>query len=157
MDASKPGNRNLFYEQLNCVPESNLDQIRAEYRKLVLRFHPDKAATGSEGKYKTMPAYEILSDSSKRAIYDRWRTSTLQIPFDVFQGLGSHAQTLHWQSLPSQQTITINSEGNSENIPHDAQVNQSIPLADGRTVQIGSAWKKNNSDELYSQFRNYDI
>ncbi|KAM3578283.1 DnaJ subfamily B member 2 [Umbelopsis sp. WA50703] len=149
MDDLKHQSKNLYYEQLNCVPESNLEQIRAEYRKLVLRFHPDKAATGS--------AYEVLSDPSKRAIYDRWRTSNLQVPFDVFQGLGSHAQTLHWQSLPSQQTITLNSSSSSDNISYDAQVNQTIPHQNDRTIQIGSAWKKNNSDELYSQFRNYEV
>lgn len=37
-------------------------------------------------------AYAVLSDSARRALYDRWRMSHLQIPFEVFEGLGTHAQ-----------------------------------------------------------------
>ncbi|KAJ2957080.1 hypothetical protein NQZ79_g7150 [Umbelopsis isabellina] len=174
MDDSKPRNRNLFYEQLNCVPESNKTGAAfssRQSRKWKRRQVGNHASNAYADiciliaiRYIVSPvfdqiqkAYEVLNDPSKRAIYDRWRTSTLQVPFDVFQGLGSHAQTLHWQSLPSQQTITLNSDSNTEDIPHDAQVIQSIPLQNGRTIQIGSAWKKDNSDELYSQFRNYEI
>jgi DnaJ-class molecular chaperone len=37
-------------------------------------------------------AYAVLNDPIRRALYDRWRTSHLQVPFGVFEGLGTHAQ-----------------------------------------------------------------
>ncbi|CAO3695332.1 unnamed protein product [Umbelopsis ramanniana] len=161
MDESSPHveSRTLFYEQLNCVPESNPEQIRAEYRRLALQFHPDKAAVNQQDS-KTFDsiqrAYSILSDPARRALYDRWRTSHLRIPFEVFEGLGAHAQTLHWQSLPSQQTITAA----SDTVSSETQVNQSIPLSNGREaerIQIQPVWKANDSDALYDKFRNYEL
>jgi curved DNA-binding protein CbpA len=126
-------------------------------------------------------AYSILSDPARRALYDRWRTSHLRIPFEVFEGLGAHAQvivylpfsvlsdcssitfvipiffqTLHWQSLPSQQTITAA----SDTVSSATQVNQSIPLSNGREadrIQIQPVWKANDSDALYDKFRNYEL
>ncbi|KAI9284995.1 DnaJ domain-containing protein [Umbelopsis sp. AD052] len=159
MEKPNVESRTLFYEQLNCVPESNPEQIRAEYRRLALQFHPDKAAANEQDSKVfdlIQRAYSILNDPARRALYDRWRTSHLQIPFEVFEGLGTHAQTLHWQTLPSQPTITAA----SDTVSSENEVNRSIPLSDGRenqTIQIQSVWKKNDSDALYDKFRNYGL
>ncbi|KAI8576734.1 hypothetical protein K450DRAFT_283181 [Umbelopsis ramanniana AG] len=163
MEKASPNveSRTLFYEQLNCVPESNPEQIRAEYRRLALQFHPDKTAANEQGKYSKVfdsiqKAYSILNDPARRALYDRWRTSHLQIPFEVFEGLGTHAQTLHWQTLPSQQTITAASDTASS----ETQINRSIPVSNDRQkerIQIQSVWKTNDSDALYDKFRNYGL
>jgi hypothetical protein len=77
---------------------------------------------------------------------------TLSRNFAVYYGL----QTLHWQSLPSQQTIT----GDSETTSSETQVNQSIPLSNGHKaekIQIRTVWKTNHSDALYDKFRNYEL
>ncbi|CAO3679781.1 unnamed protein product [Umbelopsis vinacea] len=101
-------------------------------------------------------AYAVLNDPTRRALYDRWRTSHLQVPFNVFEGLGTHAQTLHWQSLPSQQTITSTSDEPSSS----TQFNQPIPSQHGKDnqkIEIQPVWKTNDSDALYNKFRNYEI
>jgi len=61
------------YEVLGVVPSANIDEIKKAYRKLALRYHPDKAKNcpDSEEKFKGISkAYEILSDSEARRRYD---------------------------------------------------------------------------------------
>jgi DnaJ-class molecular chaperone len=41
---------------------------------------------------KIKAAYDIIGDPSKRALYERWKSSSLIIPFSDFANLGTHAQ-----------------------------------------------------------------
>jgi molecular chaperone DnaJ len=67
-----------YYEILGVDRSSNSDQIKKAYRKMVMKYHPDKNPDNkeAEGKFKEISeAYEVLSDENKRSNYDRFGTT----------------------------------------------------------------------------------
>jgi len=62
-----------YYKILDVARDCNADQLKKAYRKLALKYHPDKnQAPGAEAKFKEIgEAYEVLSDNKKRRIYDQ--------------------------------------------------------------------------------------
>ena len=64
-----------YYEVLGVSRTASADEIKKSYRRLAMKHHPDrnKDDTSAEGKFKeAKEAYEVLSDSDKRATYDRF-------------------------------------------------------------------------------------
>lgn len=60
-----------LYEVLQVEPTASIDEIRRNYKKLALRFHPDRNnGTTSEQFQEIEEAHRILSDSEKRSLYD---------------------------------------------------------------------------------------
>ncbi|MGQ0553537.1 MAG: DnaJ C-terminal domain-containing protein [Planctomycetota bacterium] len=66
-----------YYQVLGVARTATPDAIRKAYRKLALRWHPDRhkgaAKTEAETRFKQLSeAYEVLSDAEKRRKYDRF-------------------------------------------------------------------------------------
>lgn len=67
--------KRCYYEILEVTREASGDIIKKSYRKLAVKFHPDKNPGDhtAEDKFKELgEAYEALSDADKRAAYDRY-------------------------------------------------------------------------------------
>lgn len=70
-----------YYSVLGVSATASDDEIKKAYRKLAMRYHPDRngGAKESEERFKEITeAYDILRDPSKRAAYDRYGEAGLR-------------------------------------------------------------------------------
>lgn len=64
-----------YYEVLNVEKNANEDEIKRAYRTLAKKYHPDLNPNDDEAEHifkEVSNAYEVLSDPTKRANYDRY-------------------------------------------------------------------------------------
>jgi len=73
-----------YYEVLGVSRDASNDEIKKAYRKLALKYHPDRnqGSSEAEGKFKeASEAYSVLADEEKKQMYDRFG-------FDGLKGVG---------------------------------------------------------------------
>jgi len=80
-----------YYEVLGVSKSSSIDEIKQQYRKLALKFHPDRNKSPDAGEHfkEISEAYAVLSDPQKRQIYDQHGHAGVGDRFtsdDIFQG-----------------------------------------------------------------------
>lgn len=94
-----------YYKTLGVARNATADEIRSAYRKLALKYHPDRnpGNKAAEEQFKEInEAYQVLSDPQKRARYDqlgesytRWQRTGAPGGFDWSQWYtGGGAQTV---------------------------------------------------------------
>ena len=87
-----------YYEVLTIERSASEEEVKRAYRKLAVKFHPDKNPNDSEAeeKFKELgEAYDVLIDPDKRAAYDRFGHAAFSQgsagrggfhdPFDIFR------------------------------------------------------------------------
>jgi molecular chaperone DnaJ len=80
-----------YYEVLGVSKSSSVDEIKKQYRKLALKFHPDrnKSEEAPEHFKEISEAYAVLSDTEKRQLYDQHGHAGVDGRYsseDIFQG-----------------------------------------------------------------------
>jgi molecular chaperone DnaJ len=93
-----PTEKRDYYEVLAVSRTATDDEVKRSYRKLAVKYHPDKNPDDphAEEKFKELAeAYDVLMDADKRAAYDRFghaafsqgmgRGGGFHDPFDIFR------------------------------------------------------------------------
>jgi molecular chaperone DnaJ len=93
-----PRTKRDYYEVLEVERSASGEEIKRAYRKLAVKFHPDKNPDDpyAEEKFKELgEAYDVLMDGDKRAAYDRFGHAAFEQgggfrggfhdPFDIFR------------------------------------------------------------------------
>ena len=67
-----PGAPDDYYAMLGVGADAGLAEVRRAWRRLALRWHPDRAGASATATFqKLLAAYTVLSDPAARAAYDR--------------------------------------------------------------------------------------
>jgi DnaJ-class molecular chaperone len=101
-----------YYDILGISKDSDENTIKKAYRKLALKYHPDKASENNKEEYEekfkeVAHAYGILSDPEKKQLYDQFGKGALDgnggpgvNPFDIFNDIFGNGGGFGGQGFP---------------------------------------------------------
>ena len=104
-----------YYELLQIEPTATFDDIHKAYRSLALMYHPDRnPAPGSASMMSSInEAFAILSEPSKRQLYDqqRSRTQRFDISVSILSAARERLSKQGWIVVESDETHLILEQG----------------------------------------------
>eukprot|EP00730_Choanoeca_flexa_P005958 TRINITY_DN12057_c6_g1_i4.p1 TRINITY_DN12057_c6_g1~~TRINITY_DN12057_c6_g1_i4.p1 ORF type:complete len:138 (+),score=21.05 TRINITY_DN12057_c6_g1_i4:31-444(+) len=133
-----------YYDILNCSKTSNAEQLKAEYRELARQHHPDKTALDG-GKFAHIcEAYSVLSNPTRRRVYDLWLECHELMPFNEFERQQPQS-SIHFASKPSTARLTAS---------HDPSA---IESSTASSLQQASDYAFEAPSAAVAAFRNYRL
>ncbi|KOC61879.1 DnaJ like protein subfamily A member 1 [Habropoda laboriosa] len=110
-----------FYDRLDVKPGCSQDDLKRAYRKLALKYHPDKNPNEGERFKQISQAYEVLSNPEKKRIYDQGGEQALKegggggnifsSPMDIFEmffgGRGARRRERRGQDVMHQLSVSL--------------------------------------------------
>lgn len=85
---------NDYYALLGVSANVGHAELRRAWRRLALRWHPDRAGSGATATFqKIQAAYAVLSDAASRAAYDRRQSTPVRGPRRAAPGVMLHRLT----------------------------------------------------------------
>lgn len=150
-----------YYELLGVPETADATSIKSAYRKLALKYHPDRnpGDRDAEETFKKLnEAYAVLSDPEKRAHYDRYGSAepgagaTGDI-FDIFSsvfggagfggGFGARVQRgQQGEDLETTLTVTLEQARAGEDVPLEVEHLGVCDRCDGARAEPGSGGRK---------------
>ncbi|MEP7221079.1 MAG: molecular chaperone DnaJ [Novosphingobium sp.] len=162
-----------FYELLEVSRDADEATLKSSYRKLAMKFHPDKnpGCSDSEARFKSISsAYACLSDPQKRAAYDRFGHAAFEnggpggfggqgggeSPFgdigDIFEsifgggggGFGGRQQARRGADLRYDMEISLDEAFHGKNAQIEIEVSAKCDPCDGKGAQPGTGTRRCN-------------
>lgn len=153
-----------YYKSLGVSKNASQDEIKKAYRKLAVKYHPDKNPDNQDAinKFREITeAYEVLSDEKKRSNYDRFGTtndsdfggfqsSRAYSDFsDIFGDFFKSAQKKYWTDYGS--TFTWNSRNkpkNGDDIIIDKEISFEESVLGSQKISIKFTRKESSNDSV---------
>lgn len=134
-----------YYNVLGISRDASDDDIKKAYRKMALKYHPDKNKTKeAEEKFKDVSeAYEVLSDKKKKEIYDKYGEDGLK--GGVPGGGGGPGESFSWSYHGDPRTTFASFFGGSD--PFEVFFNMGGPST--RSSMFGAESMEVDDDDMF--------
>jgi curved DNA-binding protein CbpA len=129
------------YERLGVARSASAVEIRAAYRRLARRTHPDVNGSGVDSMAAVNEAWRVLGDPARRAEYDALLTPRARRPGPAPNGAASRPSPAADRPAPAPTSGPAPRPGSDDprpwwwNEPVPDEPESDLPITDGRVVQ----------------------